>query len=422
MLTFCTILQPIGGSVSCAAQNSQNFQQQCIGKGKVFLEEYYKAINTQKEMDLPNYDIETDVAEYLDCKREIMVNRLERSNCNVTYSNINVECDEYEISNDKVTVIYNVLVQRQYDGSDEIAESMRQVRLNFKNENATAEIADCFEYSEFDMNIFARQNENVSIEQANFQDSNSYRRYHIKFGKEAKNILNEMKEQENEFYDKYHKTSNNYKKKLLASSNVKLSSISNESEVSLLSITSSARSKIVTYAKNNCSKTTPSSGNSSYASYYDFHRISGSYDCTNFASHCMLAGGAEENSSTWYYNSLSDRTASWSGVNQFYNFIVNNSGNGPQAQERSLAYGCPSSYVNWSNGDIIQLQYPDYGYPGFGHTTIITGSYSANSYSNTPRVTSRTGANWYTKNEVLTVQYPISDDILAYRLLHLTDV
>lgn len=57
------------------------------------------------------------------------------------YSNVNVECDDYESFNDEVTVIYNVLVQRKYEGSDEIAESMRQVRLNFKDDNATAEIA-----------------------------------------------------------------------------------------------------------------------------------------------------------------------------------------------------------------------------------------------------------------------------------------
>lgn len=419
IFVFYTILQPIGGA-SCSAQSSQDFQQQCIGKGKAFLEEYYNSINTQTTTDLPKYDIETDIAEYLDCKRKIMVDRLERSNCNVTYSDVNVECDDYESSNDEVTVIYNVLVQRKYEGSDEIAESMRQVRLNFKDDNATAEIADCFEYSEFDMNVFKKQNEDVTL--VSIEDNNLYEHYHINYGKEANNILNEMKEQEKKFYDKCDKTSNNYKKKLLKSSNNTLSSLSNKNEVTLLSISSSARSKIVTYAKNNCSKITPSSGNSIYASYYDFNQLSGAYDCTNFASHCMLAGGAKENSSLWYYNSFSDRTASWSGVNQFYNFIISNSGNGPQAEERSLAYGCPLSYINWSNGDIIQLQYPDYGYPGFGHTTIITGSYSANSYSNTPRVTSRTGANWYTKNEVLTVQYPISDNILAYRLLHLTDI
>lgn len=418
MVCVLTILQPIDGGVNCAAQSSLKFRQQCINTGKVFLEKYYKAINTQTTIDLPNYDIETDIAEYLECKKEIMVNRLKSSNCKVTYSKVEVEYDDYEISNDEAAVIYNVLIQRKYDGSDEIAESMRQVRLNFQKDNATTEIVDCFEYSEFDINVL----EMLNNKQANFEERNSYNRYHINFGEKVKNILNEMKVQEKEFYDKYDKTSNSYKKRILESSKVTLPSITNKSDAIPLSISSSARSKIVTYAKDNCSKTTPKSGNSSYASYYDFHQLSGSYDCTNFASHCMLAGGAKENSKSWYYNSLSDRTPSWSGVNPFYDFIISNSGNGPQAEERSLAYGCPSSYVNWSNGDIVQIRYSGYAYPGYGHTTIITGSYSANSYSYTPRVTSRTGANWYTKNEVLTVQYPISDDIINYRLLHLKDI
>lgn len=69
---------------------------------------------------------------------------------------------------------------------------------------------------------------------------------------------------------------------------------------------------------------------------------------------------------------------------------------------------------------VIQLQEAEYNYPGFGHSTMITGTYNENSYSTIPMVTSRTADNWYTKNEVLTVKYPISGDILAYRLIHIT--
>ncbi|OMF31325.1 amidase domain-containing protein [Paenibacillus sp. FSL H8-0259] len=85
---------------------------------------------------------------------------------------------------------------------------------------------------------------------------------------------------------------------------------------SLASVSSTARSNIVTYAIVNSSKTDPSSGNSSYAPYYDFSAIAN--DCTNFISHSLLAGGAKENRTSWYYDSLSARTPSWAGVNEFH--------------------------------------------------------------------------------------------------------
>ena len=34
----------------------------------------------------------------------------------------------------------------------------------------------------------------------------------------------------------------------------------------------------------------------------------------------------------WYYNSPTDRAAAWTGVEYFYNFIVNNTGLGPLAE------------------------------------------------------------------------------------------
>lgn len=82
--------------------------------------------------------------------------------------------------------------------------------------------------------------------------------------------------------------------------------------------------------------------------YYDFERIGG--DCTNFASQCILAGARVMNFTPvmgWYYRNLADRTASWSGVEYLYNFLVNNQGVGPYAHEVSRAEARP--------GDIVQL-------------------------------------------------------------------
>ena len=67
--------------------------------------------------------------------------------------------------------------------------------------------------------------------------------------------------------------------------------------------------------------------------YYDFDGLGG--DCTNFISQVLAAGGAKQNYSQdgWYFNSLSDRSPSWSGVDELYNFLVSEHTIGPKAVE-----------------------------------------------------------------------------------------
>ncbi|WP_024831967.1 amidase domain-containing protein [Ruminiclostridium josui] len=185
-----------------------------------------------------------------------------------------------------------------------------------------------------------------------------------------------------------------------------------------MSVSSTARNKMVTYATTNCSKNQPSSGNSSLAPYYDFSHISGAYDCTNFISHCLLAGGAVENHNGWYYDGDKGRSASWTGVVQFYNFIVSNTGKGPKGKGNGLKYACPPSEVNWQKGDIIQIKYTDV----FRHSTIITGTYAPNAYSTIPKITSRTADNNYKKNVALTSAYPIGQGVKEYRLINITSL
>ncbi len=82
--------------------------------------------------------------------------------------------------------------------------------------------------------------------------------------------------------------------------------------------------------------------------YTDFQELGG--DCTNFVSQCVYAGGGVMNFTPifgWYYISSFDRTASWSGVEFFYNFITQNDGPGP--------YGIETSKNNLEVGDVIQL-------------------------------------------------------------------
>lgn len=72
------------------------------------------------------------------------------------------------------------------------------------------------------------------------------------------------------------------------------------------------RQYITDWARNNFYKRYPSSS-SSYVPYYDFSTISDSYDCTNFVSHALLAGGFSMNdygysgiqgSNQWYYTNI----------------------------------------------------------------------------------------------------------------------
>ena len=69
--------------------------------------------------------------------------------------------------------------------------------------------------------------------------------------------------------------------------------------------------------------------------FSDYTGIGG--DCTNFVSQCLYAGGCQMNFTPvfgWYYISPEDRTASFSGVEYFYNFMTSNEGVGPFAEER----------------------------------------------------------------------------------------
>ena len=83
--------------------------------------------------------------------------------------------------------------------------------------------------------------------------------------------------------------------------------------------------------------------------YYDFSDIGG--DCTNFISQCIYAGSGVMNFTPevgWYYTSANHRSASWTGVNFLYRFLVTNTKKGPYAKEVAQ----PGQLIP---GDIIQF-------------------------------------------------------------------
>ena len=95
--------------------------------------------------------------------------------------------------------------------------------------------------------------------------------------------------------------------------------------------------------------------------YYNFDNVGG--DCTSFISQCIYAGCNVMNYKKyigWYYNSVNDRTASWSGVEYLYQFLTTNKGIGPRAVKTEIS--------QLQIGDIIQLKFmPE----RFSHSLII---------------------------------------------------
>lgn len=80
-------------------------------------------------------------------------------------------------------------------------------------------------------------------------------------------------------------------------------------------------------------------------------------DCTNFISQCVYAGSCVMNFKPvfgWYYVNDTARTASWTGVEYFYNFIVGNRSVGP--------FGKTVAQSDLLPGDVVQLGRNKEGY------------------------------------------------------------
>lgn len=114
------------------------------------------------------------------------------------------------------------------------------------------------------------------------------------------------------------------------------------------------RIKAVNYAKTWALRRNPN--------YYDFSSLGG--DCTNFCSQCLYAGSSIMNYTPvigWYYISINNRAPAWSGVNEFYNFLINNNGVGPFGEVCNLS--------DLEVGDFIELGNEF----GFYHCLFVSG-------------------------------------------------
>lgn len=163
------------------------------------------------------------------------------------------------------------------------------------------------------------------------------------------------------------------------------------------------KTAMIRWAVANCSRANPVSGNpDALPYYYDFSLISDSYDCTNFVSHAILAGGAPMSysgspSSGWYFSGLNYRSYSWSGVIALYEFLISNDEAGPAGAAAGL-------YSNdYGAGDIIQF----FNGTVWRHSTVITGfAEHGGTLRREPLVTGRTAPGVFNLNQPQSTVYP----------------
>ena len=116
--------------------------------------------------------------------------------------------------------------------------------------------------------------------------------------------------------------------------------------------------------------------------YYDFSEIGG--DCTNFISQCLYAGSSIMNFTPdigWYYISVYNRSAAWTGVSFFHKFMTTNKSVGPFATEvDDVSLLLP--------GDVIQIGNPGRDWhhsllvltPGYSHDEILVATHTFDAY------------------------------------------
>lgn len=173
------------------------------------------------------------------------------------------------------------------------------------------------------------------------------------------------------------------------------------------------KKNIVTWARNNI-VTNPKSGNG-VVPYYDFSKITNAWDCTNFVSHALLAGGAVVydtggsgiSSTGWYYRSTSNRSSSWTGVPNLHTFLTNNRTKGPAGT--SITYRTFDWFGTrpYEAGDVMQF-YLGGSYNNWRHSTIITDFYEVGSTPNHvgALVTGRSAAGSYNDNQKAHTIFP----------------
>lgn len=104
--------------------------------------------------------------------------------------------------------------------------------------------------------------------------------------------------------------------------------------------------------------------------FYDF--TGGGGNCTNFVSQCLLAGGLVMDPTEifgWYYVSIDDRAPSWTGVEEFYEYLCGLGDFLPKS-ERQGPFGSAVMREFVEIGDVVQLANRQ---GRFYHSLLVSG-------------------------------------------------
>lgn len=359
-----------------------------------FLSEYYNAIDQYETYNFKNYVDSTNMLTYINEKvkskqyKSVVYGLDDMQNYELTFSLKSEESLDDDI---KLTI----LVEAEFNYKDsKINSAYGEVNQLIISDNDGYHIEDWYIASDFyDAQI---RGDMLNIKNPNYWDATA------KQCESTELLQEELNNNIKQFYDDL-----KIQSELSADISSYVTNKPNASVSSRKSLYSLNRSNMVTWANTNCSKDDPSSGNTSQvSSYYDFSSISGSYDCTNFVSHALLAGGAVVydtgntgiSSTGWYFRNISNRSSSWSGVANLYNFLTTNTTKGPTGSY--LAYSsiyAPSGNFPYQAGDILQFHNGSI----WRHSTLITGYTNISGSSTTLEaiVTGRSSDGSYNKNQ-----------------------
>ncbi len=104
--------------------------------------------------------------------------------------------------------------------------------------------------------------------------------------------------------------------------------------------------------------------------FFDF--TGGGGNCTNFVSQCLLAGGTVMDPTPtfgWYYASIDDRSPSWTGVREFYEYMCG-LGDFPPKTERQGPFSNEVARELAEIGDVVQLANAS---GQFYHSLLVSG-------------------------------------------------
>ena len=104
--------------------------------------------------------------------------------------------------------------------------------------------------------------------------------------------------------------------------------------------------------------------------FFDF--TGGGGNCTNFVSQCLLAGSLVMDATPtfgWYYESVDSRAPAWTGVKEFYNFMLGIGDFAPKS-DRPGPFCAEVKRERVELGDVVQLA----NMSGiFYHSLLVTG-------------------------------------------------